>query len=91
VLEEGADPRLAPRHGQGRADDGVDELGARSGQHLELEGLLRPEVREQAALRHSGAGCERADRQAAETDPVGDLDTVVQDRLSGQRTLAHGK
>jgi hypothetical protein len=36
LLEEGADPRLAPRPGQGGTDDGVGELGASLGQHLEL-------------------------------------------------------
>jgi hypothetical protein len=46
-------------------------------------------VGEQAALRQPGAGGQRPDGQASEPDVVGDLDTVVEDRLTGQRSLAH--
>lgn len=88
-LEERAHARLAARLLQRRTDDVLDELLGGERERLDLQGVLRLEVREEAALAHFQIVGERANRQAAETTLGRDGDGVLEDRLPGRFTAGH--
>src|SRR5205814_1676848 len=67
VVAERPDAREALRRGSGRRDHLRDEESARVIDGRELQLLLRPEVREQAALAHPSRLGKAADRERVET------------------------
>jgi hypothetical protein len=89
VLEDRADPGLAAGGGQCRRDHLGHEPGPRVLEDLELQGLLRAEVRVEPALGQFGVGGEGADGHAAEADRAREGAGGLQDGLLGGLALAH--
>src|SRR6185503_294969 len=89
VLEDRPQPPLAPRSLERRPHHAIDEQLGRVTQRLDLQRLLRPEVREEPALREAQVGRELPDRQAFETQAARVLRGPLEDQLASLVTLAH--
>jgi len=88
-LEEGSDAGLAAGLAHGGLDDLFDEaLGGRV-EHLDLEGLLGPEVSEEAALGEAQVGREAADGQPFQSDLGRESDALIEDRRPRGVSLGH--
>ena len=89
ALEQRPQPRLAARSLERRAHDPVHEQLGRVAQRLDLERLLRVEVREEPALREPELARQLPDREAVETAAAGRLRRALEDQLPGLAPLAH--
>src|SRR5262245_2175543 len=89
MVHQRADSRLAPRLADRRDDNLGNEALDRRVEHFKLEGFLRFEVREQAALRELEILCKNPKRDALEPDLAGTVQCTLDDRSTGQLTFAH--
>jgi hypothetical protein len=87
ALEQRPQSGLAARFGERGADDLIDELRRRVLQDLDLQGLLRPEMREQPALGKAQFVGEVADGQAGETELTGEARGALEDGRPGALTF----
>src|SRR5581483_2516890 len=88
ALEDGAQARQAGRLRHRRAEHRLLEARLRALERLHLQVLLRPEVREQPALRHAERGGEGADREAFQAALAGERQRLVEDRRARALALA---
>lgn len=88
-IEQRAHAQLAAAHRQRRLDDEVDEASGSRLEHLDLEGLLGSEVREQTALGEMEFAGEPANGEIAQPDLASEGHRVIENRQPGRLALAH--
>lgn len=89
ILEKSPDAGLPAWLEKGRRHDSLDEELAGGSQYLELQGLLGPEVSEQAALRHVDLFGQVTDAQTGEPAEAGFGQRRFKDLLTSLFSLIH--